>query len=91
MIPIAGANCIYFEPSNLGGVCRHSDMRRGFWIFSYKGNCILTHEEKVFKAECELRVPKFIVAEETKIPTPVKKRSGTHIHKPKHIHKHKEK
>jgi len=87
MISKAGTNCIYFEPSDSGGVCKHSDMRRGFWIFSYREDCVLTCNDKI---ECELRVPKFTATEETKIPTSVKKRSGTHIHKP-HIHKHKEK
>ncbi len=98
MIPIAGANCTYFEPSDSGGVCNHPDMRRGFWIFSYKENCILTHEEKI---ECELRMPKFttstpkktkVSVPKTKIPTPTKTASyGTHKHSPKkHIHKHKE-
>ncbi len=86
MIPVSGANCIYFEPSDSGGVCKHSDMRRGFWIFSYQGNCILTRKGKV---ECELRVPK--IAPVTKViktskPQPKPKKKAPHIHKG-HIHK----
>ncbi len=100
MIPVAGANCTYFEPSDSDGVCNHPDMRKGFWIFSYKGNCILTHEGKEFKAECELRVPKFTAPtpkktrvsapKKTKTSTATKKPvSKTHKHSPqKHIHKH---
>jgi len=87
MIPIAGANCIYFKPSNSGGICKHPDMKRGFWIFSYREGCVLTRKEKI---ECELRVPKFTAPKETKIPVPIKKPvRKAHIHK--HIHKHKEK
>lgn len=89
MIPASGVNCVYFEPSDSGGVCNHPDMRHGFWIFSYKGNCLLTHEGKVFESECILRVPK--IASVTKVikaskPKPKPKRKALHIHK-KHIHK----
>ncbi len=87
MIPIAGANCIYFEPNDLGGVCKHPDVKRGFWIFSYKGNCVLTRGE----IECELRKPKITatIIEQPKPVTPTKK-SAHKIHIHKHIHKHKE-
>ena len=88
MIPIAGANCIYFEPSDSGGVCKHPDMKRGFWIFSYRGGCVLTREKKI---ECELRKPKFKPVTKvikTSKPKPKPKRKAPHIHK-KHTHKEK--
>lgn len=88
-----GANCIYFEPSNSGGVCKHPDMKRGFWFFSSRRDCVLTHEEKI---ECELRKPKFAKVIKMSKPKvkpkpepelqPKPKKKAPHIHK-KHIHK----
>ena len=96
MIHIAGANCIYFEPDNSGGVCKHPNMKRGFWIFSYQEGCVLTHKDKI---ECELRIAKILpVTKVIKMSKPkVKpkpkpelqpkpKKKAPHIHK-KHIHK----
>ncbi len=83
-----GANCIYFEPSDSGGVCKHPDMKRGFWIFSYRKGCVLTRKEKI---KCKLRKPKITatIVEQPKPVTPIKKSvHKTHIHT--HIHKHKE-
>ncbi len=93
MIPIAGANCIYFEPSDSGGVCKHPDMKRGFWIFSYQEGCVINRKEKI---ECELRKPKFakvIKMSKPKVKSkpkaelqPKPKKKASHIHK-EHIHK----
>ena len=93
MIHIAGVNCIYFEPDNSGGVCKHPDMKRGFWIFSYEANCVLTRKEKI---ECKLRKLKFAKVIKMSKPNvklkpkpelqPKPKKKAPHIHK-KHIHK----
>ena len=89
MISIPGANCIYFEPSDSGGVCNHPDMKYGFWIFSYREGCVLTRGKKAFKAECELRVPKITPVTKvikTSKPQPKPRKKAPHVHKG-HIHK----
>lgn len=86
MIPIAGANCIYFEPSDSGGTCKHPDMKHGFWIFSCREGCVITRKEKI---KCKLRKPKIEpITEIIKMSKPKSKpkRKAPHIHK-KHIHK----
>ena len=106
MIPIAGANCIYFEPSDSGGVCKHPDMKRKFWFLFYRKKCILAWigSKSLLKTlrksmrtgksiECELQTPK--ITPVTKLIKLSKlmakpKRKAPHIHK-KHIHTLKEK
>ncbi len=81
-----GPNCIYFKPTDSGGMCNHLEMRRGFWFFSYRKNCILTQDDEI---KCELMMPKIIPVKEVikmSKPKPKPKRKALHIHK-EHIHK----